>query len=108
MIVFPVYPIHQERIAYQNKYLINPVRPWVALVDGLPYQIRLIERAAKRLQVKIAIVMDFIHVLEYLWKAAWCFYDKGDSAVEEWVAERAVKILRGKCNQVASGKGYMH
>jgi uncharacterized protein YaiI (UPF0178 family) len=80
----------------------------VALVDGLPYQIRLIERAAKRLQVKIAIVMDFIHVLEYLWKAAWCFYDKGDSAVEEWVAERAVKILRGKCNQVASGKGYMH
>jgi hypothetical protein len=26
--------------------------------------------------------MDFIHVLEYLWKAAWCFYDKGDSAVE--------------------------
>jgi hypothetical protein len=39
--------------------------------------------------------MDFIHVLEYFWKAAWCFYDKGDSAVEKWVAERAVKILHG-------------
>jgi hypothetical protein len=47
--------------------------------------------------------MDFIHVLEYLWKAAWCFYDKGDSAVEKWVAERAVKILHGEGNQVAKG-----
>jgi hypothetical protein len=35
--------------------------------------------------------------------AAWCFFDKGDSAVEEWVAARAVKILEGKCNQVAKG-----
>jgi hypothetical protein len=78
-------------------------RPWVVLIDGLPHQIRLIVRIAKRLQVTVTIVMDFIHVLEYLWKAAWCFYEKGDSAVEECVAERAVKILHGKCNQVAKG-----
>jgi hypothetical protein len=47
--------------------------------------------------------MDFIHVLEYLWMAAWSFFEKGDSAVEEWVAERAVKVLEGKCAQVAKG-----
>ncbi len=57
----------------------------------------------KKLSIKATIVMDFIHVLEYLWKAAWCFFDKGDEAVEEWIAERAVKILNGHCSQVAKG-----
>jgi len=57
----------------------------------------------KRLNVKATIVMDFIHVLEYLWKAAWCFFDKGDEDVEQWIAEKAVNILKGKCSQVAKG-----
>jgi hypothetical protein len=30
----------------------------------------------EKLNVKATIVMDFIHVLEYVWKAAWCFYEK--------------------------------
>ncbi len=78
-------------------------RPWVVLVDGLPYQLKVIDKIKKKLKVKATVIMDFIHVLEYLWMAAWCFFDKGDSAVEEWVAARAVKILEGKCNQVAKG-----
>ena len=78
-------------------------RKWVVSIDGLPQQIRLIKKVMKRLQVKATLVMDFIHVLEYLWKAAWCFYDKGDDAVEEWIAEKAVNILNGQCSQVAKG-----
>lgn len=78
-------------------------REWIVLIDGLPHQIRLIEKVMKKLKVKATLVMDFIHVLEYLWKAAWCFFDKGDEAVEEWIAERATKILEGQCAQVAKG-----
>jgi hypothetical protein len=78
-------------------------RPWVVLVDGLPYQLKVIEKIKKKLKVKATVIMDFIHVLEYLWMAAWSFFEKGDSAVEEWVAERAVKVLEGKCAQVAKG-----
>ncbi len=78
-------------------------REWVVLIDGLPHQIRLIEKVMKKLNVKASIVMDFIHVLEYLWKAAWCFFDKGDEAVEDWIAEKAVNILNGQCSQVAKG-----
>lgn len=78
-------------------------RQWVILVDGHPHQLKLINRVMKRQQVKAKVVMDFIHVLEYLWKAAWCFFDKGDNRVEEWVAERAIKILNGQCSQVAKG-----
>lgn len=78
-------------------------RRWVVLIDGLPHQIKLIKRVMKRLKVKATVVMDFIHVLEYLWKAAWCFFDKGDEAVEKWISQRAIKILNGQCVQVAKG-----
>ena len=44
-----------------------------------------------------------IHVLEYCWKAAWSFFDKGEPAAEEWVADQARKILHGKPAQVAAG-----
>ena len=57
----------------------------------------------KELDLKATIVMDFIHVLEYVWKAAWCIYDKDDKSVESWVAKQAVKILSGGCSQVAKG-----
>ena len=78
-------------------------RQWVILIDGQPYQIKLIERAMKKHNVKATIVMDFIHVLEYVWKAAWCFYKKGDDKVEAWVEKNALKILHGHGNQVAKG-----
>ena len=53
--------------------------------------------------ITVTVVIDFIHVLEYLWKAAWSFFDKGEPAAEEWVADQARKILRGKSAQVAAG-----
>jgi len=42
-------------------------------------------------------------VLEYLWKAAWSFFDKGDPDAEAWVAAQAARILEGKAAQVAAG-----
>jgi len=78
-------------------------RQWVILIDGHPHQLRLINRVMKKHKVKATIIMDFIHVLEYLWKAAWCFYEKGDDRVEDWVETRALKILHGHGNQVAKG-----
>ncbi len=78
-------------------------RKWVVLIDGLPQQIKLIKKVMKRLEVEATIVMDFIHVLEYLWKAAWCFFEKGDEKVENWIAQRAIKLLNGQCSQVAKG-----
>lgn len=93
------------REAFQEALQRDPEqkRPWVILIDGLPHQIKLINKVKSEMRLKATIVMDFIHVLEYLWKAAWCFFEKGDSAVEDWVAKRALKILRGECAQVAKG-----
>jgi hypothetical protein len=78
-------------------------RQWVVVIDGQPAQRKMIEKTAKQLNVNVTIVLDFIHVLEYLWKAAWCFFDKGDEAVEAWISKYAVKVLKGGCSQVAKG-----
>src|SRR6478736_2394888 len=59
-------------------------RTWVALVDGNNHQI------------------DRIHVLEYVWRAAWSFYREGDPDAETWVHDKALAILNGKASTVAA------
>jgi hypothetical protein len=78
-------------------------RTWVVLVDGNRTQIDAIGAEAARRGVTVHIILDFIHVLEYLWKAAWSLFYTGDPAAETWVAEQATKILEGKAAQVAAG-----
>ena len=78
-------------------------REWAVLIDGNNTQIEAVTAEADSRGITATIVIDFIHVLEYLWKAAWSFFDKGDPASEEWVADQARKILRGNSAQVAAG-----
>jgi hypothetical protein len=53
--------------------------------------------------MKITVVIDVIHVLEYLWTAAWCFFAEGDPSAEAWVRDRALAILDGGARDVAAG-----
>ena len=78
-------------------------REWVVLIDGNNAQIEAVIAEAARRGVTVTIIIDFIHVLEYCWKAAWSFFDKGEPAAEEWVADQARKILHGNARQVAAG-----
>jgi hypothetical protein len=77
-------------------------RPWVALVDGANHQIARVKAEAKKLGVEVTIVCDFVHVLEYIWRAAWSFFDEGDPAAEAWVKEKALEVLRSKASTVAA------
>ncbi len=78
-------------------------REWVVLVDGEPHQLNTLKALAKQQGMEVTIVLDFIHVLEYIWKAAFCFFSSGSEAAEAWVQERALKILQGKASDVAAG-----
>jgi hypothetical protein len=78
-------------------------RPWVVLVDGEPHQLARIQAAATRHQVSVTIVMDFIHVLEYLWDAARALYPSDAETADAWVRERALKVLQGQAREVAAG-----
>ncbi|MGH4020128.1 MAG: ISKra4 family transposase [Pseudonocardiaceae bacterium] len=57
-------------------------RTWVALVDGNNHQIDRIAAQARARTVPVTIIIDFVHVLEYLWKATWCFHTEGDPTAE--------------------------
>jgi len=81
----------------------NQKREWALLVDGQPVQLKTLQQVIKKQKIKATIVMDFIHVLEYLWKAAYCFFDESSQEAEDWVKERALKILAGQASQVAAG-----
>ncbi|BAW09315.1 conserved hypothetical protein [Nocardia seriolae] len=76
-------------------------RVWIVLVDGDPHQIDRIRAEATRHQVGIHIVLDIVHVIEYVWTAAWCFHVTGDPAAEDWVATRILQILTGHADQAA-------
>jgi hypothetical protein len=76
-------------------------RTWVALVDGNNHQITRIQAEAKARTIEITIVVDFVHVAEYVWKAAWCFFPEGDPAAEEWVGGMLRAILDGHAVRVA-------
>lgn len=70
-------------------------RTWVVLVDGANHQLDLINAEAARRNVTVHIVIDIIHVIEYLWAAAWTLHAPGDKTVEAWVARHARTVLAG-------------
>lgn len=76
------------------------LRTWVVLVDGNNHQIQQVKAEAAARGVPIDLLIDFIHVLEYLWKAAWCFFAEGARAAEQWVADHARRILAGRADLV--------
>jgi hypothetical protein len=76
---------------------------WCALVDGNRFQLDLLRLAAPDYGVELVIVLDLIHVTEYLWQAAWALHREGDPAAESWVSERLLEILRGRSSNVAAG-----
>jgi len=76
-------------------------RDWVALVDGNNHQIQRIQAEAAAREVQVSVVVDFIHVIEYVWKAAWSFHNEGDPAAELWVRKHAQQILSGHATKVA-------
>ena len=76
---------------------------WVAVVDGNAEQLKLLRTTARRHGIALTIVLDLIHVLEYLWKAAYVFHAPGTPAAQRWVSERLLQILRGRAGYVAGG-----
>jgi hypothetical protein len=82
-------------------------RTWIALVDGDIYQLGLIQAQAAARGITLAILVDFIHVLEYLWKAAWCFHAPRDPAMEDWVIAQALDILHGRTGEVIARIGQL-
>ena len=76
---------------------------WVALVDGENQQLRILKRMAKKQGVDLTVIVDIIHVIEYLSKAGRAFHPKSGPELEQWIQYRILKILEGKAGLMAGG-----
>ncbi|MFN0089893.1 MAG: hypothetical protein ACKVWR_06420 [Acidimicrobiales bacterium] len=75
---------------------------WVALVDGNRHQIDRINVEATTRRAQVTVLVDWVHVLEYIWSAAWSFFAEGDPAAEDWVHKKAIDVLSGRASIVAA------
>lgn len=76
---------------------------WVALVDGNLPQIHHLEQQAEKRGVPLVIIVDFIHVAQYVWKAAGALFPGQELEQDRWTRERLLEILRGKASRAAAG-----
>ena len=91
--------------AFQEALRRDPERDktWVGLVDGNAKQLAVLKAMGKKHKVKLTIVMDVIHVAEYLWEASLAFYMPTSPRRATWVTERLGNVLRGNAARVAAG-----
>ena len=76
---------------------------WVAVVDGNETQLTILKQLAEHYGVRLTIVLDIFHVLEYLWKAGHALAAEGSAELEQWVLQRLGRVLEGRAHQVAAG-----
>jgi hypothetical protein len=70
----------------------------LALTDGeRALQIRVDQK------LKVPLILDLMHVLEKLWKAAYVFHQEGSLEADLWVLDRTLRILFGEVGQVVKG-----
>ncbi|MEO1460150.1 MAG: ISKra4 family transposase [Pseudomonadota bacterium] len=70
-------------------------RRWVVLVDGDVKQLRAVKAEARRVQVKITVVLDIVHVIEYVWRAARALFGEANPDAEPWVSDRLLQLIGG-------------
>ena len=70
----------------------------LALTDGeRALQIRVDQK------LKVTLILDLMHVLEKLWKAAYVFHPEGSLEADLWVLDRTLRTLFGEVGQVVKG-----
>ena len=70
----------------------------LALTDGeRALQIRVEQK------LNVTLILDLMHALEKLWKAAYVFHAEGSLAADLWVLDRTLQILFGEVGQVVKG-----
>ena len=95
--------VTNELFAEASKRIHNDAQECVVLVDGDNHQLSRVKHQLDTLAIPTTIIVDFIHVLEYLWKASYCFYNEGSEEAELWVQEKALALLNGNVSHTAAG-----
>ena len=79
------------------------LKRWLVLIDGDPDLENWVRAAAAAHKVEVTIVLDLLHALQYVWRAGVVLCGKGSDALESWVLERLVSILKGNVANAVAG-----
>ena len=71
------------------------------LVDGAQTQLDLVEVSTATYGVEVTVVLDIIHVVEYVWTAAHVFHDAGSPELACWAWSWVRDILDGNARREA-------
>ena len=75
----------------------------VVLIDGDRNLEKTVNEVVEQKEIKssiVAVILDFIHVTEYLWKAANANFGEKSPKRVEWVKEQCLLILQSKLSDV--------
>lgn len=80
-------------------------KPVIFLSDG---ERALHDRQSEYLPEGTVCILDLFHVMERLWKVAWCFFEEGTQKHEahQWVEGRLERLLEGKVDSLIRGLRY--
>lgn len=78
-------------------------RRWVVLTDGSSSQIEQIRRQAEARGVCVTIVLDLLHALHYVWKAARAVFGADTDGAKAWVARHTERLLSEPTVNVVAG-----
>src|SRR4051794_32146159 len=80
-------------------------KPVIFLSDG---ERALHDRQGEYLPEDTVCILDLFHVMERLWKVAWCLFEESTQRREahHWVEERLKRLLEGKVDSVIRGMRY--
>ena len=80
-------------------------KPVIFLSDG---ERALHDRQSEYLPENTVCILDLFHVMERLWKVAWCFFNERTQKhkAHQWVEERLKRLLEGKVDAVIRGLRY--
>jgi hypothetical protein len=80
-------------------------KPVIFLSDG---EQALHDRQGEYLPEGTICILDLFHVMERLWKVAWCLFEEKSQkrAAHQWVEERLKRLLEGKVDSVIRGLRY--
>jgi hypothetical protein len=78
------------------------VRQRVFLVDGNKQQLTAVAAHAAERGLKVPVFIDFIHVSEYIGKAAAALHPGKPDAAREWADGQKLRVLHGRAKAVAA------
>lgn len=101
-VIKPLALVVRETFDEMERRDSSHTKRWVVLLDGDEHQLDYVEAEVARRDITVTIVLDFIHVAQYVWGAAKALVPDDETLRREWVTEKLTLVLWGESSTAAA------